>query len=545
MGRQSLYGTGVAYPRSRQTVLIVEPTLGFNVSQPETDLPIGQSPESINYFMREGGLEPRSRLSTVNTNPRPMATAVTGGMEAVSSLGSVYPVISGTTTWAYYSQGSWSRLSYVGSFVPGGSSSEYYDFTQIYHPPTDEMLAVAGCQSYQTLLCWSVGTTPIFSTLSQAPRARYVTSFDNFLLGFNIRDVGSAQSRYVQRVQWSDRGDPANWTSVVAGFEDLLAAKGEGTRIIDMDNRVILFFEGEIWVGYRTSGVASFAFEPLDRTIGTRFSWTITKTPLGVIFLGNDYMLYLLPKEGGSATPIGKAVQRRLRTVIDVPELAHGVYDDNNNWYLLFYAKRGGTGLPTEGVAFNLTEGTYAPITFDNATGTRSVTRGFAAYLQSATAGLTWDDLSTAGWTWDTIPYTWDQMQSTSTRVNKTVFLGSSNGTMYHLSSAFSLDDGTPVEARWRSGALGGDDPEHVKYVNQVRVDCVSNPMSTLTVRPSPDQGATFTSGQSVSIPVSSNQTQVTAWVGGAARYPTVELTTEDIGSRLYRLWILMRAGGQ
>ena len=543
--RQSLFGTPLAYPRSQGTVLIVEPSAGFNVSQPETDLPLGQTPESVNYLMRDGAIEPRSRLSTVNITPRPMATTVTGGMEAVSSLGTVYPIISGTTTMAWYSQGSWSRLSYVGSFVPNGTATDYFDFTQIYHPRTDEMLAVAACQSYQTLLCWSVGTTPVFSTLSQAPRARFITSFDNFLLGFNIRDVGSAQSRYVQRVQWSDRGNPENWTTVISGFEDLLAAKGEGTRIMDMDNRVILFFEGEIWVGYRTSGAASFAFEPLDRTMGTRFSWTVAKTPLGLIFLGNDYMVYLLPKEGGSAQPIGKATQRRIRDTIDVPEYSHAVYDEQSNLYRLFYPVRGGTGLPTAELVFNLTEGTYAPQTYANATGTRSLTRGFPAYLQNATAGITWDDIATAGWTWDNIPYTWDQMQSTSTRVNKTVFLGSSDGTMYHLSSAYSTDDGTPVEARWRSGALGGDSPEHLKHVNQVKVDGISNPGSTVTIRVSRDQGTTFDSGQSVAMPVSSNQTQVTAWVNTVARYPTVELTTEDIGSRFYRLWVPMRPGGQ
>ena len=538
--RTSLFGQPVTFPRSEQTVFLVEPTIGFNSAQPETDISLGQTPEMQNFEMRDGALEPRSRLSTVNTNPRPMAEAVTGGMEAVSSLGSVYPVISGSTQWAWYSQGSWSKLSYVGSFVPTGTGTDYFDFTQIYYPTTDEMLVVAGCESHQSLLCWGIGAT-VFSTLSEAPRARYLASLDNFLVAFHIRDVGSAQSRYVQRVQWSDRGNPANWTSFIAGNQDLLDAKGEGTRIMDLDNRLILFFENEIWVGYRSTGVASFTFEPLDKTTGTRYSWTVAKTPVGLVFLGNDFMVYLLPKEGGGAQPIGKALQRRIRETIDAPTRAHGIYDEAKGLYRLFYPERGGTGLPTREVQVNLTEGSFALQAYSP----RSLTRGFAAYLQSAAAGITWDELSTAGYTWDTIPYVWDQMGSSATRVNKTVFLGTSNGTMYQLSSAYSLDDGTPVESKWRSGALGGGDPNMVKCVNQIRADCASNPMSTITLRVSRDQGATFDTGQAVSIPVSSNQTQVLAWVNTTARYPVFEVTTQDIGMRLYRFWLAMRSGGQ
>jgi hypothetical protein len=534
----------MSYPRSEQSVLLVEPTLGFNSAQPETDLQLGQTPSMQNFEMREGALEPRSRLSTVNSNPRPMAAAVTGGMEAVSSLGSVYPVISGSTQWAWYSAGSWSRLSYVGSFVPTGTETDYFDFTQIYYPTTDEMLVVAGCESHQSLFCWGLNSA-VFSTLTGAPRGRYITAFDNFLLALNIRDVGSAQSRYVQRVQWSDRGNPSNWTSIIAGFEDLLGARGEGTRIMDLDNRVIIFFEGEIWVGIRSTGAASFPFEPLDRTTGTRYSWTVAKTPIGLVFLGNDFMVYLLPKEGGPAQPIGKALQRRIRETIDAPTRAHAVYDEAKGLYRLFYPIRGGTGLPTAEVQINLTEGSFALQTYALAQGTRSLTRGFGAYLQSSTTAISWDELTTAGYTWDTLPYTWDAMGSSSTRVNRTVFLGSSNGTMYHCSSLYSLEDGTAVEAIWRSGAFGGSEPDRWKCLNQVRVDCSSAPMSHLTIRVSRDQGTTFDMGQNLTIPNSSNQTQVTAWVQTTSRYPMVELSTEDIGNRIYRMWVALRTGGQ
>lgn len=545
--RNSLLGTPMRPPRSRVTTLVVEPTLGFNASQPMTDLPLGQTPDAVNWLMRDGAIEPRSRLSNVATNANPLGTLVTGGMEAISSVGSLYPVISGTTRWAWYSAGSWSAMSYVSSAgysaPPSGGTTTYYDMAQIYYPTTDEMLVVAGSESYQTLFCWSVGST-LFSSMSNAPRAKYVTTFDNYILTLNSRDTGSAESRYVQRVQWCGRGNPMVWnpaTDATAGFEDLLAARGEGTRITDMDNRVIVFFESEIWVGVRAAGVTSFTWEPLDRTVGTRNSWTIAKTPVGLMFLGNDFMVYLLPKEGGGAQPVGKATQRYLRENMDKPDRAWALYDETTNAYRLFYPTRGGTSVPTREFVFNLLDASAAHQVYEP----RSLSRGFPAFLQNATAGLTYDDLTTAGYTYNTIPYTYDQMAATSTRVNRAVFLGSSSGTMYHLSSTETRDDGTAVEARWRSSGLMPEAPESQKAVTSVRVDVDGTVASHVTIRVTRDQGQTFDPGQQVSIPVTSNQTQVVAWMQTPCRYPQLELTTEEVGVRVYRLWAQMRVGGQ
>lgn len=544
--RQSLYGTPLPASRSRTTVLIVEPTLGFNATQPETDLPLGQTPESVNWIMRDGALEPRSRLSTVGANENPVKV-VTGGYEVVNSVGSVFPIVSGTTQIAYYSNGSWSKLSYVSAngvnAPPSATSNDFYDIVQTYYPDIDEMVWMAGCESYQTLYTGSAGSAT-FSTVSSAPMAKYLTTLNDYVLAFNIK---SGSSRFVQRVQWSDRGGPFTWTpstSNNAGLEDLLSAKGQGTAIKELDTRVILFFEHEIWQGIPGQGARIFDFAPLDRTIGTTFTWTIQKTPLGLIFLGPDFMLYLIPKDGSQAVPVGKPVQRRLRDTIDLPSKAHAVYDEQLNAYRLFYAVRGGPGYPTEEFVFNLLEHNFAPQTYALATGTRAITRAFPAYSQSATAGLTWSDISTAGYTWDTIPFKWNQMLSTSTNVNRTIFAGSSDGTVYQLSSLYTTDDGTPVEARWRTSALGGDFPEGIKQVNAVLVDCATQVMSHLTVRVSRDGGASFDVGQQVTFGASSIETQAAAWVATPALFPMVELTTEDIGVKVYRLWLQMRAGG-
>src|SRR6185312_750483 len=218
---------------------------------------------------------------------------------------------------------------------------------------------------------------------TSAPRAKFVADYDNFVLAFNVRDVGSSQSKYAQRVQWSDRGAPLTWAfggSSLAGFEDLLDAKGQGTRIMRMDDRVILFFEDEIWQGVRAVGNSSFAFSPYDRTIGTPYSWTVALTPLGLMFLGRDLMVYLLPKGGGPATPIGYPVRRQLQNRLDTPQKAWAVYDPDTRHYRLYYPIIGGTGLPQEVLCINLGENSWSPWSYIHATGSFNLTRGFVSY---------------------------------------------------------------------------------------------------------------------------------------------------------------------
>src|SRR2546428_10710753 len=117
------------------SVLIVEPTLGLDVSHPSVNAPMGATPYSENYIIRDGGLEPRPVLALKNTNPQ-LVDRVLGGAEVVSVTGARFPFVSGSTRPIWYSNGSWSVLSYVSSYgindPPVGTNTNYYDVTQIY-----------------------------------------------------------------------------------------------------------------------------------------------------------------------------------------------------------------------------------------------------------------------------------------------------------------------------------------------------------------------------------------------------------------------------
>lgn len=552
--RTTRFGNPLPRVTSKATVLIIEPTLGYSSAQPPSDLPLGASPACENFMMRDGSLRPRPTLSQHTSNANPLSQFVTGGFEVQSSLATRYNLLSGITNFAWYSASSYSPLSYVSSqgrsTPPSLTTADRVDFNQIYEPTNDEMLAIASVtSSYQTMFCWKSGTT-IFSTLTQAPRARWNAVLDNFVLAANIRDVGSAQSKYVQRIQWSDRGNPFSWTPAaasLAGNQDLLDATGQISRLIAQESRLVIFFEEEIWVGVRGSFPNTFVFSPLDRSLGTPYGKTCADTPKGIVFLARDFMVYLLPKEGGPAVPIGQEVRAHLRDNIGTPENAWAVYDALNGLWGLYYPTRAIGDLPQRALWLNIQTGAWAPQRWDRVA-PRNLTAGWPGLLATGTGGQSWSDLSATGITWSGLSATgksWADISPSSAFGQQTTYIGSSNGTIWYLNKSASSDDGTKREARWRSNGFGGDDPEHQKCVNGFRLDYTAGADSQVSVKFSRDQGTTFDSAITLGLAQSDVETTVAGHPYTLARYPMFEVTTEDNDLDLLRMWVPMRRGGR
>jgi hypothetical protein len=537
------YGMPLRIPnRSLTSVLLVEPTLGVDVSQPSMDAPLGSTPDSQNYIMREGALEPRPMLSLRQTNAQPMATIpILGGLEAISVTGERYPVVSGTTRWAWYSNTSWSLLSYVSAFgvntPPSGADTDYWDFTQIYYPERDDNLAIGANGSYQSLYCWQSNTT-LFSTLTGAPRATTVAAFDNFLVAANIRSVNSD---YVQRVQWSDRGSCSSWTQGLAGFEDLLQMRGDITRLLPLENRLVVLGENEIWNGYRSDFPNLFVFQPLDTSVGCPYPWTAAVTPRGILFLGRDYHVYLLPKEGGQPVSIGQRLHRAIRNVIDRPERSWGAWDHTTGVYQLHYAIKGGVGRPQRAVWLNMESGSWAPQSYDPIGGGLALTRGFEVQLSSS--ATTWGGLQAAGITWASLNATWADLAGSSEE--RAILAGSSTGTLFYMNSAATSDNGTAVRSYWQSSALAGDTPSVTKTMTRLYVDYQAESTSTVSIAISQNQGASFDVAQPISLPASSGVSQARADVYVASRYPTFRIESEGVRYRVYRFLAELRYGGR
>ena len=165
---------GAPYPAGRSdsldSVLIVEPVLGFDASHPSVNIQPGGTPFSQNFVIRDGAIEPRPMLVAQSSNQQPV-DRVLGGFEVVNVTGTRYPFITGSTQPAYYAAGTWSVASYVSAYgidnKPAGSNTQYYDVTQIYDATANEMMAVFGNDSYQTLYAWIAGSTTFSITCSQ------------------------------------------------------------------------------------------------------------------------------------------------------------------------------------------------------------------------------------------------------------------------------------------------------------------------------------------------------------------------------------------
>ena len=504
--RRTLFGSGTrAAPQSRITILAVDPAAGLVSNKAPTDLQPGQTPSSSNFLMVDDGLKPRPGLSPLGASPAPMGPiAITGGMEVSTITGAFFPLVSGTTRCTWFDGTSWSLNSYVTTFVqgtgiedqPNGATTDYWDMTQIYDADTDEQLAVmanGNSASYQTLYCWTPGTT-IFSSVTDAPRAKYVTAFDNFLIAFNVHASGVTAP---QRVVWNDRGSNYTWTpgNNLAGFEDLLDMRGQGTRIIADEGQLTLFSEEEIWSGQRGEFPFVFRFFPRDKTKGCPYPWTVVPTALGTVFLAADFHPYVLPRGGGPAQKIGESVRPFLRDAIDLPELAWAAVHEQEGQYMLYYAQQGGNGLPQRAVYLNMNTGAWAPQSHDDVDSSQSLTRGFPVRIKSD--ATTWADLNTAAVAWDQLTQTWAQLSGANTPV-RTVGVGTGSGTIYQLSSDASRDDTQEIATRWQSGSLAATLPQHNKVLTRIRMNYLGTSTSTVTFRASGDQGASFPSTQGV-----------------------------------------------
>lgn len=375
-------------PPSAVTVRMVPLTQGQMAHDPVTNLPAGSATSLLNFVPYNGYLAPRSRYSSLKTLPltgTPGAGSAIYGMtetvhvqSSVNDRPLVWIVAAGSASTDNLNiqastGGVISRASFVSaggfgtkpSWVLGASRPGFAFYPSVFNTNIADNLVVIALPkalgSEDTVLVAGVdaGTTATYSYLTQAPPARFVAAYDNYLLAWNTREGGVLQPR---RIRWSDRGDPGNWTPggfTTAGFEDLLSMKGTGNGITTLDNRLILFSTREIWVGLPSTYPSQFQFYPLDTTIGCQegAAATIVETEMGIVFLGHDSNLRLLPRGGGLSQivnpDIGTYLRERSMGMLGGPWT---VYDAERRLYYLYPFL---TGTISNGIVVNLNTGEW------------------------------------------------------------------------------------------------------------------------------------------------------------------------------------------
>ena len=538
-------------PRSMTSVTVIDATLGLDVGRSSLNLPEGATPNSENFIMRDGRLEPRSVLSRLGSFNTVFVTdaRLTNGIPANTVSNTRYILVAGRESdWYYLAPGEQTfKLVDLASPTPG--TSDYWDFAQIYSDKHEENIVVGAItQRGTTLNYWVVGSTDLSTrTMTGAPGARWVASFTDYLIAANTAEDGAT---YPQRIRWSDRGSASSWTGGVSGFQDLLSARGGVTRVLPLERRLIVFFEDEIWEGTPVDFPFTFNFMPLDTTVGCPFSGTAAVTPRGIVFMARNFQLYLLPKEGGVAQPIGSPLHRRIRDSIVQPAKAFGAYDGVNDFYHFYYSSGASANLANRAAFLHFANGAWAPQSFDTTTLVLigAFTAPYGGSRQSSWADFTtyqpltrWGDM--AGESWNDLIGVGNERQ---------IVLALSSQSVFEYSPTMQRDamesgaGGNVRTAFWEGKPFGSDAPAAQKVITRVDVEYVAPSASSLTVRTSPSQGAAYGTGVALSLMTASHVTQMPAYVQQPARYPMFRVETSlQTGLELHRFHVTTRIGGR
>lgn len=461
--------------QSSTTVRMVPLTQGIRTNQPFTERPAGSASTLVNFVPMDGKLAPRSRLSSLGTvHP----TGPVMGITETSGADGQVPLM-WVSTQSQYGVidffGDFSAASFVSAAGFGtkpSGSYQYPDFAQIYStfdPSIRNNILIIADGSYDTLMVAGVrsGGGPEYSYLTGAPRALHVGVFDNYVLAWSIKE-GSALTgiAYKNRVRWSARGDIDIWDPADpiggAGFEDLLQMHGNGSKVCTLDNRVILFSTEEIWYAIPSASPAQFQFVPLDTQCGGPYPGTIIETEFGIVFLGTDRRLRLLPKGGGLSQSISDAVDEIIRNNLsdtdaqEAFEDTWGWYDANRRIYRLLLSALDGSQLV---LVLNLATGEW----------------GLDKYNVRIRRGAFVKRLG--------IPASFG---------GQGLFAGST-GMVYSTNSLIASELSQPVTSTWRSEPVGMDLPAGQRQVNGVQFNYrASNSNSSGTMQISGDFGNTF-----------------------------------------------------
>lgn len=488
---------------------------GYNARTAPPNLPAGALPSSQNFVLRDGGLEPRWGMSLIggsgstNASSALLNTDVGIGLgEYSTTTGARFPFAMSAGTFIYLN-GSWISGSYATQPVNmplSGGNTNYFDTAVVYHPTLDEN-GLVFVNSVNSAFWWDGPSRRTFSTLTNAPIASTVAPFDARLVFANI---GTGTSNLPQRIIWSDRALPETYAAPGGGQADLLDASGRIQRLITQTDRILVFFDFEIWAGFKADYPFGLQFYPLDRTVGTPAPWSIVQTPKGLMFLGSDFNLYLIPP-GGTPQQIGVSVWPALRDAITLPELSVGVYDPRTFEYFLYYCAAGGSGRPQACIRFHTIDGTFTPDVH-----VHGICRVATAQLSSSatTFGGLVGSFAAQGAT--------SYGQYAGVTGNRVALAITSNGTVAQFASGASNDLGSAIDCRALTH-LGNPNPTERLFLKDVWLDYMAISASSVTINFSPNFGQQFTASIGLALPASQPSGQTIANVAFSAVYPSIQ----------------------
>ena len=527
---QTKHGFPVGSPSKPKSIQrIFRPTLGLHSGDMPQDLPPGFTPEARNFVTEQGAITPRSGLSRFGNFS--VGAPVLGADELLDVNGNSMAVIGSALSLYHYhaSNDSWSRLSYLPASTitvnnpPSGNSTEYWQFAQIFDDSLNGYLGLASNGTNFVKFFSVNASATTFSdftwiyNIDQTKAAKAISVLADRVVLFN--SISSAGTQHPTRVMWSARGLPRDFTRLNgAGYEDLVDMRGEGTACVRQQDSLMLFTDREIWVGQPTLDDYAFRFYRISDKLGCPFPRTAVSTPFGVLFVSRDLDVYVATPQG-EVQPISKLEDGTSRIA---SYLGNGLINANRSWavynamkrrYELYYAhSESGQGFPTRALYYSIDDKSWMPQRFNHEL-------SIGCDLKDPGTLTTWNDLTQ---TFDSFDRAWDSIAAGDERRDVMPF--SSGGTAYRLLSTQTTDDGTAIDARWRSHGLArGMEQTHL---TEVWLDYSVASNSSVSMWPTADYGATFGTPAALSLVSTKRQTFIPTWVTGQS--PQFELRVAD-----------------
>lgn len=172
----------------------------------------------------------------------------------------------------------------------------------------------------------------VIKKVEGAPGARHLTVFGNRVIA---TAVNSFSQSLPYRIQWSEKNDYTDWTSIGSGFEDLFGAPAgvvdeAMVTIPRTDEAALVIRASSVWQ-MSISGVARapFRFSRVLK-IGSRYRYSIAETSRGIVFI-NDKSVYIV--DIGYISNIGESVIKRIKEEFSDLRGAYAVYDTTRDEY--------------------------------------------------------------------------------------------------------------------------------------------------------------------------------------------------------------------
>ena len=281
---------------------------------------------------------------------------------------------------------------------------------------------------------WTGSTDTALADLGGSPPiAKHIIEFKDYLL---LLDVTSAGNRYPQRVQWSDTGNPEEWSSGNSSYNDLTGADWIQNAIKFKGDYLIILKERSIWLGYATGDSDIFQFDQKVTGAGCAAPNTVESLGDEIIFLGWDDVYVF---DGIDYLSVGEDIRDELFDTLNPSQIAKcfGMIVEEQKEYWLFIPSTTSDYCDTVWV-FNYDLNKWTKhIYYDN--GGAYIT-SYGYYEKQAT--LTIGDLvGTIG------QQTWRIGDRTILEAAPTNLFGDFDGYIYEYDRTLNNDNGTAIDA--------------------------------------------------------------------------------------------------